>query len=209
MAFPAQFFSTLQQLRIYINTFFVPNGRKEIDGTEGNNILNSLTDFIPAYTNNAYGADIHSTGGVKSLSKPVTIITQNLPTSLTWVTNVQKEYYISNTLPNPIPLSGVLYYDLGYAPQTSIPINTTIHIAQAINGNWVQVNNLGGAASDVPNQGEDTPSIETLTDGTLGRIISSRLIVSEAEGNAIQILEDGVFVETTEGGGGNGQGNLF
>lgn len=211
MALPAQTFANLQQLINYTNTYFIPNGRKEIDGTEGNNILNSLANFIPIYTNNAViGADIISTGGVVSLARPVNVITQVAPTSVTWPNNIQREYYIANTLPVEIPLSGVVYYDLGMAAKTTIPQNTTIHIAQAENGSWVQVNNLGGAASDVPNQGEDTPSIETLTDGTLGRIISSRLIVSEDADNALEVRDDGVYVAASSGGsGGNGQGNLF
>lgn len=211
MALPAQTFPTLPNLVNYTNTYFVPNGRKEIDGTEGNNILNGLAKFIPEYTVNAVvGADIISNGGVISLARPVTVITQVLPTSITWSPNIQREYYITNTLSTNIPLSGVVYYDLGMAVQTSIPLNTTIHIAQAENGSWVQVNNLGGAASDVPNSSEDTPAISINLSGQLNREIEAVLNVSEDADNALEVRSDGVYVAASSGGGGgNGQGNLF
>lgn len=149
MALPEQNFSTLQQLLNYINIYFVPNGRKEIDGTEGNNILNSLGNFIPEYTNNAVsGADVHSVGGVVALSRPFTIFSGSLPTSVTWGNNIQKEYYVVNSFSQVIPLNGIVYYDNNLAAKNSIPAKATLHIAQAENGSWIQVSVPN--ASDVP-----------------------------------------------------------
>lgn len=197
MAYPAEQFSTLNELENYTNVYFVPNGRKDIDGTEGNNILNGLIKFIPEYTNNAViGADIISSGGVVSLVRPVNVITQVAPTSVTWPNNIQREYYIANTLPVEITLSGVVYYDLGMAVKNTIPQNTTIHIAQAENGSWVQVNNLGGEASDIPNSKTDTPAIEINLSGTLNRDIQAILKVSSEEGNALEVLSDGAYVSS-------------
>lgn len=199
MAYPAQTFPTLQELKNYTNTYFIPNGRKEIDGTEGNNILNGLADFIPKYAVNALdGADVISAGGYVALGRPVTVITNTVPSGITWGNNIQKEYYITNTLPSPIPLIDVVYYDLFMAAQTEIPINTTVHIAQAENGQWVQVNNLGGAASDIPNSSEDTPAISIILSGALNRKIEANINVSEDEGNALEVRSSGVFVPVSE-----------
>lgn len=195
MAIPEQTFANLPALVDYSNVKIVPNDRREIDGAEVNNVVNGLAYFIPAYTMNAVdGADIVSTGGAVALDKPISIITGTLPTSVTWSANVQKELYISNTFGVELPLSGVTYYDFLMVERTTIPLLSTIHIAQAINGSWVQVNNLGGEASDVPNSKTDTESIAVHLSGTLNRDIEVELLVSEGEGNVLEIRSDGAFV---------------
>lgn len=139
MALPAQTFGTLPDLINYINTFFIPNGRKEIDGTEGNNILNSLAQYIPFYTVNAVGGGaIVSGGGAVTLGKPVNVITNTTPTSITWPDNVQKEYYITSTLGTTIN-NVKTYYDTSMVAKNTIPPKASLHIAQMTNGNWVQV----------------------------------------------------------------------
>lgn len=141
MALPAQTFSTIQQLDNYTNTKIVPNAKKEIDGIELNNILNGLSDFIVKYGVNSYadGADIITSGGAVTLEKPINIISNAAPTSVTWEDNIQKEYYITNTLGQSIPLLGVSYIDNYSVVKTTIPGRASLHIAQATNGSWIQV----------------------------------------------------------------------
>lgn len=152
MALPQQTFNTIPQLIAYVNTFFVPNGRKEIDGAEGNNILNSLGDFIVKYAVNADGgAQVFSSGGVVNLVKAINVVQSVAPTSITWSPNVQKEFYIVNPLAQPINLQGVTYYDNNFVQRTAIPGKSNIHIAQAENGQWIQV--ATAAPSDAPSGG--------------------------------------------------------
>ena len=141
MALPAQTFATIQQLDNYTNTKIVPNAKKEIDATELNNILNGLSEFIVKYGVNSYddGADIITSGGAVTLQKPINVISNVVPTSITWGDNIQKEYYITNMLAPSIPLLGVSYIDNYSVVKTTIPGRAALHIAQATNGSWIQV----------------------------------------------------------------------
>lgn len=148
MPTPSMTFTTLQQLLNYINSVFITNGANGITGDEGNSILNGLGNFIQSYTLNSKLASISSTPGiVVTLPTPITVFTQ-VPTSIQWIDNVQNEYYIVNATGFNIPLSGGFsYVDQYGTPQTVIPFRSSIHIAKATNGSWVQINNLGGGGS--------------------------------------------------------------
>lgn len=149
---PTQTFSTIQQLLNYINTHIVPNGNMDIDGEEHNNVENGLANFIVSYTLNSGLLGISSSSGAVPLSKPMTVFTVT-PSEINWPDNVQNEYYINNATANNIPLTaGYSYIDQYQVAQTIIPARTSIHIAKATNGTWVQVNNVGGAASGLPPQ---------------------------------------------------------
>lgn len=167
MANPSQTFSTIAQLLNYINSLIVTNGINAITGEEANNVLNGLGNFIVKYSVNANLAGISSSSGVVPLSKPVTIVTV-VPTSLQWPDDVQNEYYIVNATGVDIPLtSGYSYIDAYGTVQTVIPLRTAIHIGKAINGNWYQLNNVGGSGggSNLPPQtGHDGEAL--FTNGT-------------------------------------------
>lgn len=196
--YPKQTFTTLQQLKDYTNNTIVKNGSKDIDAIEANNVFNGAIDFIPKYTVNAEnGADIISGGGAVELTKPVSVIATTVPTSVVFYPNIQKEYYITNTLDEELTLGdGITYYDTLMVQKTTLPKLTNIHLALAQNGAWIQINNLAGTAGDVPNSKEDTPAITINLSGTLNRTIEAEFNVSEEEGNAIEIKDDGAFVPT-------------
>ena len=197
MAYPQQTFTPppdLPGLLNYINTELVTNGRKEITAVDVNNIVNALAQFIPAYTVNAMAAKVESGGGVISLSKPVSVISGTLPTSVTWEANVQKEFYIMNTF--GVALTSSTYYDNLFVARTSIPQYAILHIAQMENGNWVQISNLGGISTEVANSKEDTPAIMITLSGILNRNIEANLNLSDDEGNAAEIRPTGLYVPT-------------
>lgn len=150
MALPEQTFNTLGELVNYTNTDIVPNGRKEINGVENNNVLNGLAKFIPEYTMNAVdGADVVTAGGAIVLSRPITIFNTVKPTSVTWTNNVQKEYYISNPFSQVIDIVGSKsYFDNNLINRTQVPPKSILHIAQAENGSWVQI--ATSSPSDAP-----------------------------------------------------------
>lgn len=144
MPIPSQTFTNIQQLITYINTYIIPNGNFEIDGEEANNALNALANFIPEYAINAgNGGDIHNTGGVYPLVKPVTVFSSVVPTSVSFPGNIQNEYYIVNATGFNIPIA-TPYLDQYGTSQIQIPARTSIHIGRLQNGSWVLLNNLGG-----------------------------------------------------------------
>jgi hypothetical protein len=152
MAFPAQTFSTIGQLIAYINTYIIPNGLQEIDGTEHNNVENALANFIVSYTLNSPLATLINSTAPYSLATPITVFAAD-PTSVSWPDNLQNEYYIVNATANNIALQGGFsFIDAFQVPQTFFPARAAIHIAKATNGQWIQVNNLGGSASGLPPQ---------------------------------------------------------
>lgn len=143
---PSQTFTSITALRNYINANIIPNAQNKINGDENNNALNGLVDFIITSMVNGSKANILSTGGVIVLAKPVSIITSVTPTSVQWNNDFQNEYYVVNTLGVVVPLAAGFYYiDQTGTTKTSIPAKTSIHIAQATNGSWFQINNAGGA----------------------------------------------------------------
>lgn len=147
MSIPSQSFSTISQLLNYTNTQFIPNGAELITGNIGNNILNGLANFIVNYTLNSSLVAIHSGTGIVVVSKPMNVFT-GVAISVQWPDNVQNEYYFTNATGFNIPLtSGFSYIDQFGTVQTIIPFRTSIHIAKATNGSWIQMNNLGGGGS--------------------------------------------------------------
>lgn len=197
MPYPQQTFTPppdLPGLLNYMNTEIVTNGRKEITAIEVNNIVNALAQFIPAYTINAMAAKVESDGGVISLSKPVSVISGTLPTSVTWAANVQKEFYIMNTF--GVAINSSTYYDNLFVARTSIPQYAILHIAQMENGNWVQISNLGGISTEVANSKIDTPAITVTLSDILNRKIEATLNLSTDVGNVAEIRPTGLYVPT-------------
>lgn len=183
MPLPSQTFHTITALLNYINTAFVPNGNQEITGQIGNDILNSLGNFIVKYTlNNALVTIDSSSGGVVVISKPLTAFT-GAPTSIQWADNIQNEYYIINATGFNIPItSGFSYVDQYQTVQTIIPARTAIHIAKATNGNWIQVNNLSGSGSGGNLPPQATHEGEVLfTNGTTSYWSSNHVSVTSAD----------------------------
>lgn len=152
MPIPSETYSTMTQLVNAINTKVIPNGMREIDGEELNNVLNGICTFIVNYTVNGNLSVINSSSGsVVTVTKPITIFT-GAPTSIAWPDDVQNEYYFVNATGFDIP--SLPYLDQYENEQTVIPFRTAIHIAKSTNGAWVQINNLPGSGSggDLPSQ---------------------------------------------------------
>lgn len=148
MPIPSQTFANMQALLNYINSLIITNGNNSITGEEANNALNGLATFIQSYTINNGLVRISSVASVVVvLPAPMTVFTV-VPTSIQWSDNVQEEFYITNATGTPIPLSsGFSYTDQYGTAQTVIPARTSIHIAKATNGSWLQQNNLPGSGS--------------------------------------------------------------
>lgn len=147
MPFPAQTFATIQQLFNYINTFIVPNGVAEINGTEHNNVENALASFIVKYTLNSGLVAIVTAGGAVSLSSPITVL-KGAPDTVAWPDNIQNEYYVVNATGRDIPiLSGLGYVDANQVVQTVFPTLQVVHMAKAANGQWIQINNFAVTVS--------------------------------------------------------------
>jgi hypothetical protein len=164
MPLPSQTYSTIQQLINAMNTEFVPNGNQEITGDIGNKLLNGLANFIVTYTLNSGLAGISSSTGVVPLSKPVTVFTV-VPTSISWPDNIQNEYYIVNATGSNIPLAaGYSYIDQYATSQTVVPARSSLHIAKATNGSWIQVNNISTGSILPPQTGHDGEFL--MTNGT-------------------------------------------
>lgn len=148
MTYPQQTFASIQALVNYINAYVIENGHNAITGVEANNILNALAGFIQSYTlNNGLVKIDSTTGSVVVLSRPMTVLT-GAPTSVQWPGNAQNEYYITNATSNAIPITASFSFtDQFGTAQQSIPARTSIHIAKADNGSWIQQNNLPGSGS--------------------------------------------------------------
>ena len=181
MPLPSQTYTTIQQLINDINTRFIPNGAQLVTGDIGNSQLNGLANFIVKYTLNSQLAGISSSTGVVPLSKAVTIFTV-AAAEINWPDNIQNEYYIINATSSDIPLTtGYSYIDAFQVVQTSIPTRTAIHIAKATNGNWIQVNNLGGGnGSGLPAQATHEGEFLT-TNGTSASWFSPCLAITSAD----------------------------
>lgn len=193
MPLPVQTFSSIADLINYINTVIVPNGNQEIEAEEHNAIENALANFIVSYTLNSGLVGISSSSGTIPLSKPMTIFTVT-PTAINWPDNIQNEYYIINATGSNIPLSnGYSYIDPFQTVQTVIPARTSIHIAKATNGTWIQVNNTGGGSggSLPPQTGHEGEFLTT--NGTSASWFSPALFITSADFEA-----DGVTYINTD-----------
>ena len=178
MPLPSTTYNTIQQLLNDINTRFVPNGMELITGDIGNSQLNGLANFIVTYTLNSGLAGISSSTGVIPLSKPVTLFTV-VPTSIHWPDNIQNEYYIINATASNIPLtSGYSFIDQYATTQTVIPARTSIHIAKATNGSWIQINNLPGSGVLPPQTGHEGEFL--MTNGASTSWFSPCLFITSA-----------------------------
>ena len=57
------------ELKSYINTHIIPNGMREIDGEEMNNVVNTLATFIGTYSLNVPLIDVQSDRHRSKLTK--------------------------------------------------------------------------------------------------------------------------------------------
>lgn len=149
MPLPSQTFATLDDAIVYINTHIIPNGVNDITGEEHNNVENALAYFIKFYTLNSdlHRVAISSSTGVVVANAPITYF-MSTPSQLSWPDNVQNEFYFVNATGSNIPLAtGFVYYDEYQDPISIIPARSIIHIAKAVNTNWVKVAMLGGSGS--------------------------------------------------------------
>jgi len=169
--FPSQTFPNLEAVRTYVNTFIIPNGANLIDGTEANNVLNSLITFIEQAPLNWAGVTLITGGGnivAGSLGTPgpVLLFTGITPTSLGWSSPTPyNEYVFINVTPNPIPLAtDFTYLDLTLTPRNSVPANQALVIYMLPNNQWVQGNNLS-STGNVPGGG--IPGQYLGTNGTI------------------------------------------
>lgn len=146
MPTPSQTFTTEQELLNFINTFIVTNGVEAITGDLHNSVENGLLQLNLRSILNYTGAQIFSSGGSILLAKSFNLITGTPPDDLRWSDSFfLKEFYIANTTSSDIDLySGFYYYDVFGAQKNTIPANTTIHIARALNGSWINFYNAVG-----------------------------------------------------------------
>lgn len=145
MPYPVNTFSNFTALFNYINTYIVTNGAEEIDAIDANDVMNGLLTFITQSPLNYQKAQIISTGGAVVTSRPISVITTTLPTSLAWIDNIYNQQIIINTTNSNIPLlNGFVYYDSSLTVKNSIPAYTTIAISKVSNGSWIQTNQAGG-----------------------------------------------------------------
>jgi hypothetical protein len=142
---PQLTFPTITQLRDYTNDNIVPNAMREISGEKHNNVANGYLDYIQKAVGNYDKVDLVTSGGVVTLVKPFTVLQTIVPDSVTWGDNFNNEWYIINATDEDIPVVGTSYYNGYLAPQTVIPSRSTIHIAKAENGAWLQMGGSGGS----------------------------------------------------------------
>lgn len=141
MSYPQQTFANFQELLNFINTFWVTNGVQEIDAVIGNDVVNGLLTFITQSPLNYQKAAIVSSGGTVVTTQPVTVIMGTVPSSLNWIDNIYNQNIFINTTASDIPLAnGIIYYNAALVVQNSIPAQSTISIAKAKNGQWIQIN---------------------------------------------------------------------
>lgn len=170
MPYPVNTFPTFQDLLNYINTKWVTNGVEEITGVIGNDVVNGLLTFIEQSPLNAGTADIASGGGAVNVTRPITVIMTNIPTSISWGTNVQNEFVFINTTSGNIPTTQT-YYDINLTATNQIPAKSIVNIALAKNGLWIiksvpssgsgnvmkaLVGVVGGGGPDDPANGSQT-----------------------------------------------------
>lgn len=184
-------FPNITALRNYVNTYFNTNGVNAITGMEDNTALNGIIDYILNSMINNDFVSIISTGGVVVLPTPMNIITSVLPTSIQWTSNFQNEYYIVNGLGVNVPLAaGFTYIDAFGTVQTVIPARTAIHIAEAENGSWIQMNNVGGGSgSGLPPMTGNAGKVLT-TNGTTANWFDSHISLtsSDFQGDGVTYL---------------------
>ena len=201
--YPEQTFNNWADLLAYINTQWVTNGAGDITGVIGNNVVNGLLTFITQSPFNNKTARVISSGGVVSLSNPITILNNNTPTSVSWGDNVYNEWVIVNTINADINLASSLYYLTPQGNQISyIPAYQALRISKAANGMWVQTNNFsaeGGSGNTVFGEidatvGADSPIIIP-TNATTYTINSANIATK-----SVKVYIDGsrIFPNTTD-----------
>lgn len=136
MPLPIQTFATFAELETYINTFIIPNAMELIQGDEHNAVENGLLTFIEQSPLNWQKARIQSTGGVISASRPVTIFTTVVPSSLSWSDNIYNQYVFINATAGDIPTT-TTYYDINLQPLNVIPARSIVNLYKSMNDQWI------------------------------------------------------------------------
>ncbi len=189
----------LSDLRNYINDKIVPNEMRQIDGVDHNNVENALLTAIENAPLNSKGGKVITEPEDVFLTHGVTVFTE-VPASIAWEENFQKQWKIVNRTEEDLPLQdGLTYIDQYGEVRDYIPASMALTIEQLESGQWAQTNNIGGGGSDVPNAAAETPSIVVDLSGAFNRTISADLKVSQDAGNGIEIRDDGVYAGNSNG----------
>lgn len=184
MSYPVLTFANFTELLNYINNEWITNGEQDITGVIGNNVVNGLLTFIEQSPLNYQKAAIISTGGVVVTSQPITVIIGTVPTSLNWTDNIYNQNIFINSTTSAIPLAnGVVYYNSALVVQNNIPPQSTISIAKAKNGQWIQINQNGGGFVGVKPPIAGSVGDEGLPEADLNFYTDARLINLGAANN--------------------------
>lgn len=136
MPYPVNTFSNFAQLLAYINQYWITNGVEEITGVIGNDVVNGLLTFTEQSPLNWQKADIQSSGGVLSATRPITVFMGVTPTMLSWGDNIYNEWVFINTTVGNIPTM-TPYVDINMQNVFSIPAKSIINICKAKNDVWI------------------------------------------------------------------------
>ncbi len=156
--YPQQTFPSFAALATYINTQWVTNGKGDITGVVGNNVVNALLTFIQQSPLNWNKASVVTAGGGVTAGSqqtpgPIMIFTNSTPSSLEWTDNIYNEYVFINYTGNAIPLAnGFTYFDNTVTAQSAIPANQVVYIYKVPSGDWFLGNNLS-STGNVPGGG--------------------------------------------------------
>ena len=157
------------ELKSYINTHIIPNGMREIDGEEMNNVVNTLATFIGTYSLNVPLIDVQSGSGPFAVQHPITVFTGN-PSSITVPGNLPNIYVFLNATGVDIPFNtSFTYFDLYGTELNFIPLRQSLWLGKSENSSWIQINNLtgsgGGTGAGLPSQAGNAGSV-LFTNGT-------------------------------------------
>lgn len=202
MPYPVNTFPTFNDLLTYINTFWITNGMEEITGVIGNDVVNGLLTFVEKSPLNWNKAKIESTGGIVSVSRPISVFMTNTPTSLSWPDNIYNEYVFINTTANNIPLAaGFSYYDINLSPVTNVRAKSRLNIVKANNNLWIQRDGGAGDGTsgilpfDIAKKVDGQPGspIAGLTTYQNDDLINASGVVAIIVNNGNENIEDGNF----------------
>lgn len=138
MPFPTLSFTNIDSWFNWVNNNIIPNGMELITGDDGNITENAAIYFIKRSPLNWQTAKVESTGGSLIASRPITVFTSIVPTSLSWVDNIYNQYIFINTINSDIPLLlGSNYYDIDSNLKTVIPAKSIVNIVKTSNNSWI------------------------------------------------------------------------
>lgn len=154
MPYPTLSFATIADWLNWIDNNIVPNGMELITGNDGNITEHAAAYFISRSPLNWQTADIFSTGGDISPTRPVNVIMSVIPDSLVWGDNIYNQYVFINTTSGDIPCQ--TYYDINLTATNIVPAKSIVNVVKAKNSNWLvaSVPSSGSLSSLLPLVGE-------------------------------------------------------